>query len=134
MKTCKQYIEDFINLVLFVRCGNVLMVQCKQYVEMLEKNILAPYKFIHENATFYFYFNYAKVDDCLPQILQLLRAATLPTAEQNAMVLSIIITFTITWKNEIIILLLLYRLWLLCIRDNLEYHLIHHGWKIYMNK
>lgn len=56
---------------------------------MLEGNILAPYKFIHKPADFQLSFNYVKVDDCLPQILQLARAATLPTAEQNAMVTSI---------------------------------------------
>lgn len=53
---------------------------------MLEKNILAPYKFLHKKAHFLFSFNYAMVEDCLPQMLQLHRAATLPTAEQNAMV------------------------------------------------
>ncbi|XP_029048246.1 protein FAN-like isoform X1 [Osmia bicornis bicornis] len=89
------------------KCGNVLMIQCKQYVEMLEKNILAPYKFVHENATFYFYFNYAKVDDCLPQILQLLRAATLPTAEQNAMIMAIVhsrqsrVSFDTSWLEDL---------------------------------
>ncbi|KZC06439.1 Protein FAN, partial [Dufourea novaeangliae] len=86
---------------------NVLSVQCKQYVEMLEKNILAPYKFIHEHATFYFYFNYAKVEDCLPQILQLLRAATLPTAEQNAMIMAIVhsrqsrVSFDTSWLEDL---------------------------------
>lgn len=55
---------------------------------MLEGNILAPYQFVHKNTCFLFSFNYAKVDtDCLPQIAQLLRAATLSMAEQNAMVI-----------------------------------------------
>ena len=75
------------------------MVKCKQYVKMLEKNILAPYKFIHQNATFHFYFYYAKIDDCLPQILQLFRAATLPTAEQNAMVCFKVIMCIIMLKS-----------------------------------
>jgi len=56
-------------------------------VEMLEKNILAPYKFIHQNTIFNFCFNYAKVEDCISQILQLYRAASLITVEQNAMVI-----------------------------------------------
>lgn len=103
------------------------MVQCKQYVKMLEKNILAPYKFIHQNATFHFFFNYAKIDDYLPHILQLFRAATLPTAEQNAMVFFKIIIYIIILKYKCIKLLFLYRLWLLYILDNLEYHLILHG-------
>lgn len=70
----------------FSRSNSTLSVHCKQYVEMLEGNILAPYKFIHRPAEFQFSFNYVKINDCLPQISQLLRAATLPTAEQNAMV------------------------------------------------
>ena len=53
---------------------------------MLEGNVLAPYKFVHKKTSFQFGFNYANIDHCLSQILQLLRAATLPTAEQNAMV------------------------------------------------
>ncbi|XP_031833417.1 protein FAN isoform X2 [Nomia melanderi] len=87
--------------------SNVLSVQCKQYVEMLEKNILAPYKFIHKHVTLYFYFNYAKIEDCLPQILQLLRAATLPTAEQNAMIMAIVhsrqsrVSFDTSWLEDL---------------------------------
>ena len=53
---------------------------------MLKGNILAPYEFIHKTTEFLFAFNYVKIDDCLPQILQLLRATTLPTVEQNSMV------------------------------------------------
>ncbi|OAD54426.1 Protein FAN [Eufriesea mexicana] len=89
------------------KCGNTLLVQCKQYVKMLEKNILAPYKFIHENVTFHIYFNYAKIDDCLPQILQLFRAATLPTAEQNAMIMAIVhsrqsrVSFDTSWLEDL---------------------------------
>lgn len=74
----------------------MVSVDCKQHVEMLEKNILAPYKFIHHNCTLHFCFNYAKIENCLPQILQLHRAASLVTAEQNAMVISI---FKIFLKN-----------------------------------
>lgn len=89
------------------KCGNILLVQCKQYVKMLEKNILAPYKFIHQNATFHFFFNYAKIDDYLPHILQLFRAATLPTAEQNAMIMAIVhsrqsrVSFDTSWLEDL---------------------------------
>lgn len=65
----------------------MLSIECKQHVEMLEKNILAPYRFVHENSMFHFCFNYTKVEDYLPQILQLHRAASLVTVEQNAMVI-----------------------------------------------
>ncbi|XP_076657256.1 protein FAN isoform X1 [Halictus rubicundus] len=87
--------------------NNVLSVQCKQYVEMLEKNILAPYKFIHKQANLYFHFNYAKIEDCLPQILQLFRAATLPSAEQNAMIMAIVhsrqsrVSFDTSWLEDL---------------------------------
>lgn len=54
---------------------------------MLEKNILAPYRFVHQNSVFHFCFNYTKIEDCLPQILQLHRAASLANAEQNTMVI-----------------------------------------------
>ncbi|XP_035736480.1 protein FAN-like isoform X1 [Vespa mandarinia] len=88
-------------------CNNILNIQCKQYVEMLEKNVLAPYKFIHKNSTFQFSFNYAKIENCLPQILQLLRAATLPTAEQNAMIMTIVhsrqsrVSFDTSWLEDL---------------------------------
>ncbi|XP_058806597.1 protein FAN-like [Phymastichus coffea] len=80
----KASIKDY-----FSRYNHILNVHCQQYVEMLEGNVLAPYKFIHKSVNFQFLFDYIEVDDCLPQILQLLRAATLPTAEQNAMIMTI---------------------------------------------
>ncbi|XP_072766799.1 protein FAN isoform X2 [Anoplolepis gracilipes] len=87
--------------------GNMLSVECKQHVEMLEKNILAPYRFIHQNTMFYFCFNYAKIEDCLPQILQLHRAASLATAEQNAMIMAIVhsrqsrVSFDTSWLEDL---------------------------------
>ncbi|XP_001606594.3 protein FAN [Nasonia vitripennis] len=87
--------------------NDTLLVHCKQYVEMLKGNILAPYKFIHKPAEFQFSFNYVKVDDCLPQILQLMRAATLPTAEQNAMIMAIVhsrqsrFSFDTSWLEDL---------------------------------
>ncbi|XP_029671745.1 protein FAN-like isoform X3 [Formica exsecta] len=87
--------------------GNMLSVECKQHVEMLEKNILAPYRFIHQNTMFNFCFNYAKIEDCLPQILQLHRAASLATAEQNAMIMAIVhsrqsrVSFDTSWLEDL---------------------------------
>lgn len=86
---------------------NMLSVECKQYVEMLEKNILAPYRFIHQNTVFQFGFNYGKVEDCLPQILQLHRAASLVTAQQNAMIMAIVhsrqsrVSFDTSWLEDL---------------------------------
>ncbi|XP_023316576.1 protein FAN-like [Trichogramma pretiosum] len=89
------------------RSSDILLVKCKLYVEMLEGNILAPHKFIHKITEFKFAFNYAKVDDCLPQILQLIRASTLPIAEQNAMILTIVhsrqsrFSFDTSWLEDL---------------------------------
>ena len=80
-------LQLFTHLYVQLCCSNILSIECKQHVEMLEKNILAPYRFIHQNTIFHFCFNYAKVEDCLSQILQLHRAASLITIEQNAMVI-----------------------------------------------
>lgn len=67
---------------------NVLAVNCLQYIEMLEDNILAPYKFKSEKRVFLFNMHYAKVDDYLTQLCQLHRASTLHAVEQNSMVCS----------------------------------------------
>ncbi|KAG5324079.1 FAN protein, partial [Pseudoatta argentina] len=87
--------------------SNILSIECKQHVEMLEKNILAPYRFIHQNTIFHFCFNYAKVEDCLSQILQLHRAASLVTIEQNAMIMAIVhsrqsrVSFDTSWLEDL---------------------------------
>ncbi|KAK0098497.1 hypothetical protein PV326_007758 [Microctonus aethiopoides] len=87
--------------------GNILSAQCRQYTEMLKGNRLEPYKFVHKKACFLVSFDYAKADDCLPQILQLLRASTLPTAEQNAMVMTIVhsrqsrFSFDTSWLEDL---------------------------------
>ncbi|XP_032667732.1 protein FAN-like isoform X1 [Odontomachus brunneus] len=87
--------------------GDILSVECKQYVEMLEKNILAPYRFVHQNSMFHFCFNYTKIEDCLPQILQLHRAASLANAEQNAMIMAIVhsrqsgVSFDMSWLEDL---------------------------------
>ena len=65
---------------------NVIQIECSNYVEMLEENVIAAYKFKQEKTLFLFLLNYAKVDDCLSHILQLYRASTLPPHEQSSMV------------------------------------------------
>ncbi|CAD6242733.1 GSCOCG00009552001-RA-CDS [Cotesia congregata] len=87
--------------------GNVLTIACKQYAEMLRGNRLEPYKFIHKKVNFLLSFNYANPDDCLPHIMQLLRASTLPTAEQNAMIMIIVhsrqsrFNFDTSWLEDL---------------------------------
>nr|XP_018899764.1 PREDICTED: protein FAN-like [Bemisia tabaci] len=66
-----------------------IIVDCSSFVEMLEGNVLAPYTFKSLRRKFYFTLLYAKVDDCLPHISQLLRASSLPIAEQNQMIAAI---------------------------------------------
>ncbi|KAJ8681165.1 hypothetical protein QAD02_016952 [Eretmocerus hayati] len=100
-------VEKYSGRDVLTRSTDVMSVLCKQYVEMLEGNILAPYKFMHSSATFLFSFNYVKVDDILPQISQLLRAASLPTAEQNAMIMTIVhsrqsrFSFDTSWLEDL---------------------------------
>ncbi|XP_047545229.1 protein FAN-like [Vanessa atalanta] len=69
---------------------NMIKVKVKQYSEMLEENILAPYKFIYENMDFVFLFDFASADECLRQMQQLLRASTLHAPEHNSMVATIL--------------------------------------------
>ncbi|XP_067007294.2 protein FAN isoform X2 [Anabrus simplex] len=70
--------------------SNAIAVDCNQYVEMLEGNVLAPYIFKSEKCRFLFLLNYAKAGDCLPQFCQLHRASTLPAAEQSSMIATIV--------------------------------------------
>lgn len=67
-----------------------LRVQAKQYVELLENNAIAPYKFLSHPQTFIFHFDYVRVDEYLPQFGQLHRASSLPVAEQNSMIATIV--------------------------------------------
>lgn len=87
--------------------NSVLSIIVKQYAEMLKGNRLEPYKFIHKKLKFVISFNYANTDDCLRHMMQLHRAATLPTAEQNAMVMTIVhsrqsrFTFDTSWLEDL---------------------------------
>ncbi|XP_050670489.1 protein FAN-like [Leptidea sinapis] len=70
--------------------SNVLKVEIKQYCEMLEDNILAPYRFKYESKVFYFHLDFLTTDECLNHLLQLHRASTLPAQEHNSMIATII--------------------------------------------
>ncbi|XP_046385012.1 protein FAN-like [Ischnura elegans] len=69
---------------------NAVVVKTRQYIEMLEGNVIAPYKFISTENTFIFVLNYVKVSDCLPHLCQLHRASGLPVVEQNSMIAAIV--------------------------------------------
>ncbi|XP_049879652.1 protein FAN-like [Pectinophora gossypiella] len=70
--------------------NNVIRVKVKQFAEMLEENVLAPYKFIYEDREFYVSFDFASADECLGQMQQLQRASTLHAPEHNSMVATIL--------------------------------------------
>lgn len=72
---------------------NVIQIECSNHVEILQNNVIAPYTFKQGRTTFLFLLNYAKVDDCLSQILQLHRASTLPPPEQSSMASKITLLF-----------------------------------------
>lgn len=74
-----------------VNCNtnNIISVKCKQYAEMLEGNIIYPYKFKMEDTEFLFLLNYASIADCTQQMNQLKRASSLHACEQNSMVATI---------------------------------------------
>ncbi|KAI8428162.1 hypothetical protein MSG28_002408 [Choristoneura fumiferana] len=69
---------------------NVIMIEIKQYAEMLEENILAPYKFKYEKRTFYIFFDFASADETVSQMHQLQRASSLNAPEHNSMVATIL--------------------------------------------
>ncbi|KAK6632193.1 hypothetical protein RUM44_007224 [Polyplax serrata] len=86
---------------------NVIQIQCSSHIEMLQGNVIAAYKFKQGKTTFSFLLNYAKVDDCLSQILQLYRASTLPPPEQSSMLAAIVfskqsrVSFDTKWLEDI---------------------------------
>ncbi|KAK4880232.1 hypothetical protein RN001_008378 [Aquatica leii] len=88
LKDCT-ILEQFKGNAKFLNNNNVLSVSSKQYIEMLEGNVIAPYKFCGF-ARFLFLLNYANIGDCLSRITQLQRASTLPAAEQADMIATIV--------------------------------------------
>lgn len=80
-------IEQWKGSAKFLNSNNVLSVNCREHIEMLEGNVIAPYKF-KGSDNFLFLLNYANIMNCLPQICQLHRASTLHAAEQADMVIN----------------------------------------------
>ncbi|XP_055630908.1 protein FAN-like isoform X2 [Toxorhynchites rutilus septentrionalis] len=69
---------------------NVLAIECSQYTEMLNDNVVQPYRFIQERRMFLFNFHYAALEDYIRQLCQLQRASTLAAYEQNSMIATIV--------------------------------------------
>ncbi|XP_047487982.1 protein FAN-like [Penaeus chinensis] len=65
-------------------------VKCGMTVEMLEGNILQPYRFCREIHSHTFELVYVKASTVLPQVCQLQRASTLPPNDQNTMIQAIV--------------------------------------------
>ncbi|KAG6463345.1 hypothetical protein O3G_MSEX013819, partial [Manduca sexta] len=88
----KLQFKDCIDLTVLHLNGknNTIKVRTKQYAEMLEENILAPYKFVYEEKDFYIFFDFASAEECLSQMQQLQRASTLHAPEHNSMVATIL--------------------------------------------
>ncbi|XP_053677990.1 protein FAN-like [Anopheles nili] len=101
-KICRQAEESKSN----PDC-NQLVIQCRQYIEMLKNKVIHPYHFVQKEYTFLFHFHYAKLDECLQQICQLYRASTLPSYEQNSMIATIVysrhsrVKFNPLWLNNL---------------------------------
>ncbi|XP_050438205.1 protein FAN-like [Adelges cooleyi] len=68
---------------------NTIIIVSKQYIGMLEHNVLEPYKFVNEVSVFKINLKYAKIEDCLSLILQLHRASSLQTPEHRHMAAAI---------------------------------------------
>ena len=66
-----------------------MYVLSKQTVEMLRQNKIAPFQFVRSRDKFVFSFTYRRVAECLGQVQQLHRAASLPPVEQAGMVAAI---------------------------------------------
>ncbi|XP_028155819.1 protein FAN-like isoform X2 [Ostrinia furnacalis] len=90
----KLYFKDCTSITIVKskldQISNIIKVKMKQYAEMLEENILAPYKFKYEDKDFLILFDFASAEECLSQMEQLQRASTLHAPEHNSMVATIL--------------------------------------------
>ncbi|GAB6030402.1 hypothetical protein CHUAL_007280 [Chamberlinius hualienensis] len=85
--TIKQWPGSLLSRLDPVR---TIVIETQQVIEILENNVIAPFHFKRETIKYLFTLNYAKVEDCLPHMLQLCRASTLPSADQANMVNAIV--------------------------------------------
>ncbi|KAL1493970.1 hypothetical protein ABEB36_009649 [Hypothenemus hampei] len=97
-------IEEWKGGAKFIESDNALSINCREYIEMLEGNVIAPYQF-KDSANFLFLLNYATISNCLTMISQLRRASTLPSVEQSNMIAAIVrsrqsrVTFDPLWLD-----------------------------------
>ena len=76
----------------FANKSNTFSITCKSKVEMLKDNKVAPFKFskIEPVVPFVFSLCHSRLDDELPLMAQLQRAATLPAVEQHGMIATMV--------------------------------------------
>ncbi|XP_038068745.1 protein FAN-like isoform X1 [Patiria miniata] len=70
--------------------GDVIVIQCKQKIEMKANNIIGSYEFKKETTKHLFSLNYVTPDDVLQMMCQLHRASTLPLADEAGMIAAIV--------------------------------------------
>ncbi|KAG1668548.1 Protein FAN [Nymphon striatum] len=108
LKDCKDVSEwsgDLLSKLGNKRDG--IVVESNLTVEMLKDNVIAPYEFNKNKQKYLFTLQFIKVEDCLPNICQLMRASTLPGAEQAAMIGAIVtsrqsrVTFNTSWLDNL---------------------------------
>ncbi|EDV29760.1 uncharacterized protein TRIADDRAFT_52484 [Trichoplax adhaerens] len=87
--------------------SNVIAVNAFQVIELKEGNKVTPYNFRKQKGFYLFSLNYVSINVIIPFIQQLWRAATLPRAEQDAMISAIVhsrlsrLQFDRNWMNDI---------------------------------
>ena len=94
---------------IFASKSNVFSVTCTSKVEMLSDNKVAPFKFskVQPLTPFVFSLLHSKLDDELPLMQQLQRAATLPAVEQRGMVATMVYStqvrsdFDLCWLESV---------------------------------
>lgn len=88
----KLHLKECMQILQIKDCDkkNVIKFEMRQYCEMLEENVLAPYKFVYHSKGFYFALDFISVDECLNQMNQLHRASTLHAPEHNSMIATIL--------------------------------------------
>ncbi|XP_077982163.1 protein FAN-like isoform X3 [Glandiceps talaboti] len=87
--------------------GNIIMIECKQIVEMKEDNMIAPYKYRKQPDKYLFSLNFGTCEAVVPQMCQLLRASTLTLADQASMIATIVqsrqarVSFDTSWLENL---------------------------------
>ncbi|XP_072024442.1 protein FAN-like [Amphiura filiformis] len=87
--------------------GDMIMIECRQTIEMMKDNIIGPYEFKKEKGQHRFSLNFVTPDDILHMMCQLHRASTLPLADEAAMIGAIVysrqnrVSFNTSWLENL---------------------------------